>query len=83
MSAGIPERVEADTPLFWSVGPNELRLFQIYTTQFKSVAETGTDELDVPTGDSELPQASVPVYVLAGEDEGWWGGSQLVFPLTK
>jgi hypothetical protein len=69
-------RLEPNTPVFWSVGPGDVRLKRLghLTTQ-------AADE-SVPEGISQ--QKSEPVYqLMSADDSWWWGDKALVFPLPK
>ena len=66
------KRIEANTPLFWSVGAGNARL--------KLWEHTEVDE-DVQLGD--VRELHVTAYRLASEQEQWWGEPVFAFTLPK
>jgi hypothetical protein len=66
-------RIEANTPLFWSVGAGDARLKQWYRT-FE------VEETDPP---SELRVTTETVYQLTSDEALWMNEPAFVFPLPK
>jgi hypothetical protein len=65
---------EPHSPLFWSVGPGDVRLKQLNRTTYQAADES------MPDGEAREKQE--PIYQFR-PDQSWWGDELLVFLLPK
>ena len=68
------ERIDANTPLFWSVGAGNSRLKQRNSTSWES---------DEEQPDVDMRAISETAYELQSDEPAWWNDPALVFPFAK